>query len=320
MLKKIGYFLIAFVLAYAGGRGWVYFRERASRTTPLSVRLIDCDPNQVRGIRLLGKDGNTLEFKRTDAPRAGVPSSAQLSASQWMMQGSPEQEADASVLSRLASMACDLYNPTPAEGETFGESAGRTKTLELAVQKDDLSGVHSIDFGPMTSDRQALVRYRGAAGDVQVHVTPKLVQLASLQPEEYRNLKVLRLNGDQVMMAAVFDGKKERFTLERDGAGWSIHQAGKKIANGGVPANQYVNRLGTLRGLSSKPAGGVKCETRPFKMKIALNAVGGREETLYLDYDKAGNLRGCDSARDTFFEVHRDLLKYVDVPAKSLAE
>jgi len=319
MTRKIAVFLFSFMLAYGVGRAWMYAMKMNAKPAPTSARLIDCDPNQVRGIRLLRKDGTTLEFHRLDQPRAGVPSTVQLSSSQWRMMGSPEVEAEASILARLASMACDLYNPHPAEGEKFTESAGAAKGLELVMQKDDVSTVHALDFGPIAADRQALVRYRGAGEPVQVHVTPKLLELSSLPIAEYRNLKVLRLNGDQVMMASVLDGKKERFTLERDGAGWSIHQMEKKVSDGGEKANQYVNRLGTLRALSAKPAEGAKCEARPFKVRIRLTGVGGRDEDLYLDYDQAGPIRACDTARDSFFEVHRDLLKYVDVPAKALS-
>jgi hypothetical protein len=322
MAKKIAYFLLAFVIAFAAGRGWMWARERAAKAPVQNARLIDCDPNQVRGIRVLRKDGRTLEFHRLDQPRPGVPAAAQLAMAQWRMTGNPETEADASVLSRIASMACDLYNPAPAEGVAFGESAGSAKSLELVTQKDGVAVIHSLDFGGFTANRQALVRYRAGVGDtgVQAQVTPKLLQLSSLEPDEYRNLKVLRFNGDQMMMVSLVAGKQERFTLERDGAGWSIYQKNRKIADGGERANQYVNRFGTLRALAAKPAAGVKCDALPYKFKLSFGGVGSRGEELFLDYDKSGPVRACNSARDSLFEVHRDLLQYVDVPAMSLTK
>lgn len=319
MAKKIGAFILIFFMAYAGGRAWMYWQDLRARSAPLSARLIECDPNDVRGIRILQKDGKTLEFHRNDAPRPGVPTAALLAASQWQIQSNPVEEAEASILSRLSSIACDLYNPTSAEGETFAASAGNAVTLELVLQREGNSSSHAIDFGPYTADRQSLVRYRGPSGGRLLHVTPKLLQLASLPAEEFKNLKVLRQGADQAMKATLFEGQKERFSLERNGAGWSIHAGGKLVGAGGEKASQYVNRLGTLRALSAKPAGGTKCEASPYKIRIALEGIGGRAEDLYLDYGKAGNIRACDSARDTIFEVHRDLLKYVDVPAKALA-
>ncbi|RZA03814.1 MAG: hypothetical protein EOP11_15875, partial [Proteobacteria bacterium] len=73
MAKKFGVFILMFVVAYGAGRAWMYWQDLRARSTPLTARLIECDPNDVRGIRILQKGGATLEFHRSDAPRPGVP-------------------------------------------------------------------------------------------------------------------------------------------------------------------------------------------------------------------------------------------------------
>ena len=313
MAKKILTLVLLFVACYLGAHYWMRWKARSSTQARSPARLADCDPNQVRAIRVLRKDGNALEMHRTDQPRQGIPASAQLAFSEWRLQGSPELEADASLATRLASMFCDIYDPVPDEEANLKESPAPVTALELVVGTAP-GQVHRLQFGAITSDRLNLVKYQGPDGGTRtVRVTPKLLQVAATEPQNYRNLKVLRMNGDLVQALFLREGKRERFSLEREGPGWMVRNNGKEIGQGSERAQQYVNRLGTLRALDVKPRGDTACESLPARLVVELQGVGGRAETLYLDYGKSGPVRVCNSDRNALFEVHRDLIRYVDV-------
>lgn len=313
MAKKILTLVLLFVACYLGAHYYLRWKAQNSNQARSPARLADCDANQVRGIRVLRKDGATIEVQRMDRPREGIPASAQLAFSEWRLKGDPEIEADSALATRIASMFCDLYDPVPDEAANLKESPTAVKGLELVVGESP-GQIHRLEFGAFTSDRLNLVKYQAPAGEERtVRITPKLVQVASTEPRDFRNLKVLRMNGDLVQALYLREGKRERFSLEREGPGWMVRNNGKEIGKGSERAQQYVNRLGTLRALDVKPRGDTACDKLPAKLVIELQGVANRAETLYLDYGKAGPVRVCNTARDTIFEVHRDLIQYVDV-------
>jgi hypothetical protein len=326
MIRKIGIILLVFVAFYTGAHFWIRWRNTVTDDVTKLTRLVECDPNEVRSLNLTSRaedEGVVLSFTRTDTARPGLSSSAQLTFSEWRMHSPLKGEADAAVLTRFASMFCELYDPIPTRDDLFSEGAVAAESLVFGLEGGKESGEHILRFGPVTEDRMNVVRYvspRGAERTIKIQ--PKLLQLASLRSEDYLNRRVMRITADNVNVAIVFAGGKEKFTLEREGAGWRVLIAGKVQGGGSEEATKYVNRLTTLRALkadedSLSPSA---CEDSASKMSVRVEGVGDRQETVYFQYGKTGPLTACNTARDALFTIHRDMVRYLETPVVELLE
>lgn len=317
MLRKVLTLLAIFVVFYLGAHFYIRWKNRVEVDTIKTSKLIDCEPNQVRTIRIQqsanGKD-ESMVFARADEPQAGVPPAAQLARAIWQLDNEKKAEADASLLNRIASQLCEIYDPIPQRAEDFKpvNPEFRGRKVELNLGANGKSDVHSIEFGTVGPDRQNVVRYLSAKGERVVKISPQLLELVSLAPNKYVSSRVLRMKADDIQqITAVIDGK-ERFSLERNGADWRLTVNGKE-AKGHEDPVHYVNRLSTLLAMEVKPGKASDCTAKPHKVSLQLLGLGGRKETAAFDYGKSGMIAACDSARDAAFAVHRDMLKYLDL-------
>jgi hypothetical protein len=286
--------------------------------------LVQCDPNEVKGIRITQKDGKQLSFTRVDQATAGVPPAAQLAAAEWKYESPLSGEADAAVMTRFASMFCEIYDPAPTRDEEY--SAGAAPVDQIAFSLGE-KGEHTLRFGKTAEERMVVTRYEGGGASRTVKIQPKIMQLASQNPAAYLNTRVMRMAADNVNVATVYHGAKESFTLERKGDGWIVLAGGKELGAGSEEAQKFVNRLSTLKALKvdAEALSPANCERAQSKVSVELTGVGNRKEAFFFQYkpeakgkEKAGGLTVCNTARDALFTVHRDLIPYIEVSAEKL--
>jgi hypothetical protein len=141
-------------------------------------------------------------------------------------------------------------------------------------------------------------------------------QVTSLPPEAYRNLRVMKIDADNVQRASLTIDGKERFTLEREGADWRVMLHGKAVGKGSDDAGRFVNRLSTLRAVGVRAEGfsAEECAAMKARAVLTVQGVGEKEETVRFDYGRRGNLKACSTLGTQQFEVHHDLLPFLDVP------
>jgi hypothetical protein len=325
MAKKLSLLVVIFLGFYLAAHLWVRFQKQGGAPVEAS-RLVNCIDNQVRGITIDSKEGDQpvhMVFQRTDQQQAGVPPAAQMAFSEWQyVEPYKGIEADASALVRMASVLCDIYNPSAVpSGEELGAPTGPVTAVEFKLSMPAGEEIHHLTFGKTTADRNLNVEYKGPSGAVRmVRLPAKLPQLAAVPAKDFRNLRVLRMPADLAEVVSLFDGKgNERFSLERAGSGWAVKTAGRTAGVGNDDAEKFVNRLGSLRALDTEPRAAGPCPESPKKLELRLKGLANREETISIDYGKDGPLRICNSARPAYFTVHRDLLPFLDVKPESLA-
>lgn len=324
MARKIATLLLIFITFYMGAHYWIRWRNTVTDGVTKVSRLVECDANEVRSIQITQKratDEVALSFSRTDKPKSGLSSSAQVSFSEWDFLSPLRGEADASVMVRFASMFCDTYDPIPTSEDQFIPSSSSVGKMEFDLEGGTNSGLHTLFFGGISNDRMSVVKYVSPSGDQRtVKIPPKIMQQASLEPTEFLNMKVVRISADNVIRAAVFSGTKERFILEREGDGWNVIAGGQAPILGSDEAAKYVNRLTTLRALrvDNEALSPRACEASSSQMRVELAGVGDRNETLFFQYGKKGPISVCNTARKALFTVHRDLLQYIEQPISAL--
>jgi len=324
MARKIATLLLIFITFYMGAHYWIRWRNSVTGDVTKISRLVDCDPNQVRLIKITQRratDEVALSFSRTDKPRSGLSSSAQVSFSEWDFLSPLTGEADASVMVRFASMFCDTYDPIPTSEDQFIPGSSPVEKIEFSLEGGKNSGLHTLIFGGISNDRMSVVKYVPPSGDQRtVKIPPKIMQQASLEPVSFLNMKVVRMSADNVIRAAVFFKAKEQFVLEREGDGWNVIAEGRPPVAGSGEAAKYVNRLTTLRALKvdKEALSPSACEANSSQVRVELFGVGDRRETLFFQYGKRGPVSACNSARETLFTVHRDLIQYIEQPISAL--
>jgi hypothetical protein len=318
MLRKLFTLLVIFIVFYLGAHFYLRWKNRVEVDTIKTTKLIDCEPNQVRGIRVQqgesGKD-EVLKFTRVDTPEAGVPPAEQLARAIWRSDTGNGAEADVSVLNHLASLACEIYDPIPKRAGDFKSEekpSWRARSIEFTLGAGEKSEAHTVEFGPVGSDRQNLIRYRSAGTQQVAEISPQLLELASQPPQKFLSSRVLRMTADDIQTVAASYGGKEKFTLERVGSDWRMLVKGK-ASKGREDPDRFVNRLATLRALTVRPGQAENCGKGPSKVEFRLRGLGGKEELVAFDYGKSGSVTACSSARDALFGVHRDMLKYLDL-------
>jgi hypothetical protein len=322
MARKIFTILLIFVCFYLGAHYWIRWRNRVTDDVTKISRLVNCEANDVRGIQIVrpkNKNGKeqTLAFDRADQPKEGVPAAAQMLFAEWKFLPPDHGEADAVVLNRLASMFCELYDPIPVRDEEFKPAAAAEKIVYRLANGES----HAIQFGQVGSDRLELIRYQDPAGaEKTFKIDPKMLQLSTLDKGEYLNMRVMRMNADNVNVVSVYQGNREKFTLERTGDGWRVMVGGNEVGPGSEEARKFVNRLTTLKALkadeeSLSPA---QCERAQSRMSAEVQGVGDRKEAVFFQYKKTGPITVCDTARDALFTVHRDFIPYLETPLEKI--
>lgn len=321
MARKIAILFSLFIVFYLGAHFWIRWKNRIQVDTIKTSSLIECEPHQVRGLKVLQREAaaeQMIVFERTDNPEPGLPPAAQLAQAEWSESTPAMGEADSASLNRLASLVCELYDPIPQRPEEMVESSAperRAQRLEVSVAKGEKLERHEIDFGQVGRDRLNVIRYRSGKGERTVKIPPQLLQLLSRPAKDFLNLRVLRSTADNIQHALVsFDGK-ERFTLERAGADWNISSAGKTIKPS-EEVERYLNRLSTLKALEAKPGVAADCQKKPHKVSLELSLVGGKKEFVGFDFGKSGDVSACNGSRAASFRVHRDLVKHLDLVGK----
>lgn len=324
MVKKIAIILLVFVCFYLGAHFYIRWKNRVTDDSSKVTQLVACDPNEVKGIKIAGKDGKELLFTRVDQAAAGVPPAAQLAAAEWKYESPLSGEADAAAMIRFASMFCEIYDPAPTRDEEYAPGAAPVESVTFNLGE---KGEHTLRFGKTAEERMVVTRYEGGGSSRTVKIQPKIMQLASQPAAAYLNTRVMRMTADNINVATVYRGSKESFALERRGDGWRVMAAGKEIGPGSEEAQKFVNRLSTLKALKvdSEALNPANCDRAQSQISVELTGVGDRKEALFFQYQpepkgkgKARGVTVCNTARDALFTVHRDLIPYIEVPAEKL--
>jgi hypothetical protein len=320
MGRKLLVLVLVFAAFYMGAHYYIRWRNTVTDDVSKISRLVECDPNEMKGLKITAADGSEYSFTRADQPRAGLSPAAQLSFSEWQYDNPIKGEADASLMIRLATMFCEIYDPIPTDDAQFKAGATTAEKIFLRLEGGKAPGEHSLQFGPISGDRLNVVKYQGPGVERVVKIQPKILTLASLKPKDYLNTKVMRMSADNVMVATIFENQKEKFTLERQDDGWRVLRGGKLLGPGNEEAGKYINRLTTLKALRVNEEGlsPTACEAGSARMHVQLAGVGDRAETLYFQYQKKGDVAACNSAREALFVVHRDIIPYLETPSEKL--
>lgn len=331
MLRKSLILLLIFITVYLAAHFYIRGKNRATLDSVKVSKLIDCEQNQVRSIRVSQKNKSgketILSFERTDQPAAGLPVAAQLAGAEWAYKSPLSGEADASILNRIAAKICEQYEPIPIRAEDVGEptaSGDKSFAIKLEFQLTGDAQTRALRFGAIASDRQSMAEYTENNKSRFVKIAPELFNITSLPPADFLNLRVMKMNLDNIQRAAFFFDGKEKFILERAGADWTILSDSKFRGAASENAIKYVNRIGTLRavGILSSEYTREQCAAGKHAIRVELSGVGERSEILQFDVvkNKEKYLSACSTERKALFRVHQDLLNYLLVPMKELIE
>lgn len=323
-LKIAASLLVLLVLTYLGAHYWLRWKRTVRDDVTKVGRLVECEPNEVRTVsieRNSAGGGETLTFERADVPAAGATAAVGFAQADWRYRSPLTGEADGTLLRRIASTVCELWDPVLVREQEVGEPAG-TEGLARALHIG-LSGGGKVElgFGAAGADRLVPIRVKDASGKVKAAKVPDLLLQTSSRPaQDYRSRLVMRMEADNVQRATLKIDGKERFTLERAGADWVVLAGGKKLGDSPAEAGKFVNRIATLQALEVlEPEYGPKqCRTLKARAELGLSGVAGREETVIFDYGRGGDIAACSTARTMKFRVHRDLVKYLDVSPRAL--
>lgn len=322
MARKILGLVFLFVVCYLGMHFYIRHKNTVTDDVTKIGRLAECQPNDARVVTVQQyNDGKPVElrFERIDHPAAGVPAVAAVERWIWVMRTPVAGVADPAAVRRIISTLCELYDPQPVRAEEFRpETATRRLARKVEVAFDN-GRTSTVEFGMLT-DRSTVVRYSGPEGDKVVRIPDGFVEVASLPTGEYKNLRVMRLEADNIQQAVLNIDGKERFTLERAGADWKVLQDGKMLGRASDEAGKFINRVSTLRaiGVISEDFPGEACSRLAPKVKVNLLDISGRQEVVRYAYGATGDVIACSSLGAQEFKVHRDMVPYLEINAKSL--
>lgn len=328
MAKKIGTLLALFLVAYMGAHFYIRWKNTVTDDVTKISRMVDCHPNDFRAIRIeQSAEGKPeeLSFIRVDKPEPGLPSVTAASRWEWRFEKTGG-EVDPVAVRRIASTICELYDPIAIRESEFqpaNKGSGRvaqkiSATLLVAEGKEQKI---SFEFGAPAANRENLVRFTfGDQSPKGFRISDRFASIASKSPEEFRNLRVMKLEADNVQQATLRINGKERFTLERAGADWKVFLNGKEKGDGAETAERFLNRVSTLQALtvSQKEFTAQNCEAAKAKAELILKGIGGKEEQLRFNYEGDGPVSACSSLGSQQLTVHHDLVKYIDIPIQSV--
>jgi hypothetical protein len=326
ILKGAGTLLLIFAAAYLGAHYFIRWRNTVNDDVTKISRLVGCHANELRELSIQQGGGGvteTLRFTRADKPDPALPPATALLRWEWSYQQPLTGEAEPVLLRRIAYTICELYDPIPLrEGDMRPDTRTflHAERLEAVLATDKGPEKISFEFGAVAADHTGVVRFHGPGGERVFRIPANLQVAASQPPAKYRNLRVMRLEADNVERAVLKIGGAERFTLERAGADWAVLLGGKKKGTGSEEAGKFVNRISTLQALAVEDPdfSPESCETMPAKAVLELSGVAGREERLRFYYGQGPDLVACSSVRRAKFRVHQDLLQFLDIPLKAV--
>jgi hypothetical protein len=327
-LKITSALFVVLIVTYLGAHYWIRWKNTVHDDVTKVSSLVDCEPNDVKAIAITQQaDGKTeeLEFERLDQPVPGTPTAVSYAQADWRYLKPSRGEADATLLRRISSTVCELYDPVLLAHDDAGNLAPAesrsARFLKILLKGKAGERKLSFRFSAPGADRMVTVSAELDGVTRAAKIPPQLLQAASLSPEQYQSLQVMRTDADNIQTATLRIDGKERFTLERLGADWKLLEQGKDKGPASEEANRFVNRLSTLKalGVMEPSYGADRCRASAARAVFDVRGVAGREESVRFDYGRGGEIAVCSTARTMKFRVHRDLLKYLDVSAKSLA-
>ncbi len=299
------------VFAAAFSLGKLFSQSRTHRFTERSVaKLLDCDPAKVRKIELRGRE--TIVLERTDTASDQLFRSHVLDLLRWDLRTPENREADAARASKLASLACETFNPEPVSSAEKESVVFDGPSVRLVYGSND-QGNFDLKFSKKIIGRKAFVRV-GENGP-SFKVPENILQFFSVSVAELENRRVARITPGNVMMLETWRENKPLINLERNGDGWVLRQGKKVLGNGTAEADRYVNRAVNLYALKIY-SGESPCGKRP-EFRLDVSGVSGRKEEWKFIPSKNGFLV-CNSQRDEVFLVHKDIAKYLNIPARRL--
>jgi len=324
MARKILGLVFLFVVCYLGMHFYIRHKNTITDDVTKIGRLAECQPNDARVVTIQqNTDGKPLElrFERIDRPLPGVPAVAAVERWIWVMRTPVSGVADPAAVRRIISTLCELYDPQPVRAADF-EPETATRRLARKVEVTFENGKTStVEFGKLVS-RSTVIRYGGPEGDRAVRIPDSFLEVVSLPPGEYKNLRVMRLEADSIQQAVLSVDGRDRFTLERAGADWKVLQGGKVLGGGSNEASKFLNRVSTLRaiGVVSEDYPEERCARLAPKVRVSLFDISGRQEVVRYAYGPAGDVLACSSLGAQEFKIHRDMIPYLEISAQSLLE
>ncbi|MCO5142464.1 MAG: hypothetical protein M9962_05170 [Oligoflexia bacterium] len=317
MYKKIIALVILFIVAYLGAHFYIRESRQIKTDTTILTRLVDCEPNSIKKMKIRNERGEVFEFIRTDLAIEGMPSSSQFAFAEWQVETPKNGEGDTQSINRLASMTCESFNPVPISEEDWKSNISGLSNIvymELETIKDNVL----INFAKVHSDKTIDIEVKiGNKNSSYYRVPAKIFTLINAEENGWKNYKITKMPNDSIQIVSVFYKNQEKFTLEREGVSWrkKIDSVDKGLASD--EANKYVNRISTLKAIEIKnPSFGKdNCESQAKDFKIVFRGLNNNSEVIVLNKNK-DNLFACSSLRDSEFVVHKDLLKYLPINIK----
>jgi hypothetical protein len=322
MARKIFAVVALFVVCYLGAHFYIRHKNTVTDDVTKVGRLASCQPNDARAItieqRVEGKPVE-LRFERVDRPPPGVPSVTAVERWIWVMRTPVAGVADPATVRRIVSTMCGLYDPRDVRADEFRpETATRrlAHRVEITFENGKTS---SVEFGAL-ADSATVVHYAGPEGERTVRIPQDFLQVTSRPTGEYKNLRVMRLDADNIQQTTLSIDGKERFTLERAGSDWKVLNDGKMLGQGSDEAGKFLNRVSTLLaiGVVSEDFPDERCAAIPTKVKVSLLDISGRQEVVRFAYGPAGDVLACSSMGAQEFKVHRDMVPYLEITPKSI--
>lgn len=321
MIKKIAFLIVLFLAAYLGAHFYIRESKKIKTDTAILTRLLDCEPNNVKRIKLYNSQGHEIAFDRVDDLVNGMPSTAQFGMAEWDISMPDMGEGDTQAINRVASTTCESFNPVPINKSSWKGKAsneGITSYIELGFIKDEHEKRARLSFGESYPDKTVDIELKVDEREPEYfRISSKLFNLINEEEKNWKNFKITRMPNDSIQVVSVFLKNQEKFTLEREGISWrkKIGSIDKGLVS--EEANKYVNRISTLRALDIKNPnlGKANCESKAKDFKIIFRGLNNNSEIIVINKSK-NHLFACSSARDSEFIVHGDMLKYLPTSIK----
>jgi Domain of unknown function (DUF4340) len=314
MGRKILALLAVFGLFYGSARVWVSLRSPKTEEFQAISRLVDCRPSELKRIKITKLSRSApyaLVFERSDF-------------SSWLYKAPFSGEADPERLQRLASALCTLYSTDQQKGGASPEQGAVDGDfrLEAELERSGERTLLNFVFPSEKNSRSGFAAFsRNGGAAVFVHTPPALLQMISLAPGSFRNLRIMHLGSESVQSATLKVNGRERFTLDRKETGWRLRERGKEMGKASEEAGKFLNRLAGLQGIGIEdpefPA--ARCAGFSAGVEVELRGAGGKSETLRFRPEPSGSLSTCSSAGSMRYKVHKEMARYLDVSARELS-
>ena len=320
MARKIFTVVALFVVCYMAAHFYIRYKNTVTDDVSKIGRLVECQPNDARTITIWRNIEGRMEelrFERLDQPEPGLPAVTAVARWDWAMRAPSNGVADPTTMRRIASTLCELYDPVPVRAEEFHPEILTRRLARRVVVSLDGGRTATVEFGAL-ADRSTVIRFSGIGPPRLVRITDRFLEVVSLPAGDYKNLRVMRLETDNIQSAKLTIDGKERFSLERAGADWKVLLRGKAVGDGSEEAMKFLNRISTLRGIGVEAEGFPPEKCAALKAYAVVSALGiaGRQETLRFDFGPKGDIMACSSLGAQEFRVHHDMAQFLDVPLK----